>query len=132
MLRLREAKNSRKQGNIGLGCAIKWLWEQNYGIYIPLAESEDIDLVAEIDGKLCGIQVKTTYHKSPDGIYMVNLLVSGGNRSGTGKVKHFDPSKVDYLFAVTDEGKMYFIPSRVIEARSFFSLGEKYALYQVE
>jgi hypothetical protein len=125
-------KNSKKQGNIGLAHAILWLEKHDYQVYIPLTDSQDADLVADIDGKLCRIQVKTTYFKSPYGIYKANLRVSGGNRSGTGKVKLFDPSKVEYVFVITEEEDKYFIPTRVLEVRNSLALGEKYALYKVE
>jgi hypothetical protein len=58
--------------------------------------------------------------------------VLGGNRSGTGKVKYFDPQRVDYVFVVTAVGEKYLFPSGIIETRTAITLCEKYALYKVE
>jgi PD-(D/E)XK nuclease superfamily protein len=132
MLGLRTQRNSKIQGNIGLATAILWFEQNGYPTYIPLTDSQEDDLVVRINGKLCGVQVKTTYHKTPSGSYEVNLRVSGGNRSGTGKIKHFDPSEVDYLFVVTDTNEKYLIPSVHIDARRAITLWDKYAQYRVE
>ena len=88
-------------------------------------------MVADVDGKLCKVQVRTTYYQSRYGLYVVELRVRGGNRSGAGKVKHFDPKLVDYLFAVTDAGDMYLFPSNEVTNRRSITLGEKYEAYKV-
>lgn len=132
MLLLQKQKNSKKQGDVGLAIAIAWFVENGYNVSIPLTDSQDYDLVVETRNKLSRVQIRTTYHKKPTGFYGVNLLVSGGNRSGTGKIKFFDPERVDYLFVVTETRDKYFIPSSHIAARRQLVLGDKYALYKVE
>jgi len=125
MLRLADMKNSRQQGDVGMAIAISWFARNDYCVAIPLTDSQDYDLVIERDNQFSSVQVRTTYYKKPNGIYQLNLRVSGGNRSGTGKTKHIDPDVVDYLFAVTNDGEMYLIPTGAIEARSILSLGVK-------
>lgn len=132
LLYLRNARNSKKQGDIGLVAAIYWFESNGYPVLLPLTDSQDYDLAADMDGKLCKVQVKTTYYRNRHGNYEVNLRVSGGNRSGTGKIKYFDSSLVDYLFAVTDSASKYLIPSVHIEATRSLTLGDKYAIYKVE
>jgi hypothetical protein len=123
--------NSKKQGDVGLGLAIAWLTTKGYTVCIPLTDSQDYDLVAEIDGKLSKIQVKTTSHKPKDkNAYVLNLRVCGGNRSGQ-TIKHFNSTLVDYVFALTEEGTRYFIPSSEINNGSTINLGEKYSSYIV-
>jgi PD-(D/E)XK endonuclease len=129
---LRNQINSKKQGDVGLGVAIGWFVRKGYHVSIPLTDSQDYDLVVEVDSHLCKVQVKTTYFQKYEDIYQVNLRVFGGNRSGTGKVKYFDPERVDYLFVLTEAGDMYFIPSHDIQSRSSMNLGEQYAPYLVE
>jgi hypothetical protein len=129
---LRNQINSKKQGDVGLGVAIGRFVRKGYHVSIPLTDSQDYDLVIEVDDQLCKVQVKMTYYQKYEDIYQVNLRVFGGNRSGTGKVKHFDPERVDYLFVLTEAGDMYFIPSRDIQSRSSMNLGEQYAAYLVE
>ncbi|MDX2161100.1 MAG: group I intron-associated PD-(D/E)XK endonuclease [bacterium] len=132
-LLLRQQKNSKLQGDIGLAVAIGWLCGNGYSVAIPLTDSHDYDLVIHDGKRFYSVQVKTTYYRRPEtGNYSVNLRVSGGNRSGTGKVKLFNPETVDYVFAVTEEGHLYFIPSKMITARNSLSLCEKYAEYRVD
>jgi hypothetical protein len=117
---------------VGLAWAIKWFTENGYLVSIPLTDSQDYDLVVDHAGTLYKVQVRTTYSiKRPSGNYQLNLQVTGGNRSGTGKVKHFDPSKVDLIFALTNAGTMYLIPSIEVEARRSLSLCHKYNRFRV-
>lgn len=88
-------------------------------------------MIEEEDGRLAKVQVKTTYYQSVYGIYLANLKIAGGNRSGTGKVKPFDPTKVDYLFVITEKWDMYLIPAQNIKARKVLSLGELCEEYRV-
>lgn len=131
MLSLDQQQNSKQQGDVGLGLAIAWFACNGYRVSIPLTDSQDYDLVVEQSYKLFTVQVRTTYHEKYAGIYQLDLRVSGGNRSGTGKIKYLNPDHVDYLFAVTDAGDQYLIPSNEIEARRSINLGEKYAQYKV-
>jgi hypothetical protein len=130
-LLLRKQKNSKQQGDIGLGTAIAWFVQNGYRVSIPLTDSQDYDLVVEVNGNFYGVQVRTTYYKRPNGVFAVNLRVSGGNRSGTGRIKHFDPDSVAYLFVVTEFGDKYFIPSNAIVARNSLTLCDKYEQYRV-
>jgi hypothetical protein len=131
MLNLRGAKNSKEQGNIGLATAIWWFETHGYRVFVPLTDSQDEDLVVKMADRFYSVQVKTTYFKTEHNLYKVNLVVSGGNRSGSGKVKLFDPSKVDYVFVVTEDREMYLIPTGAIETSRSINLGKKYAEYQV-
>lgn len=132
MLSLETRGNSRHQGDVGLAIAIAWFHKHGYLPAIPLTDSQDYDLIVDDDHNLYKVQVRTTYYKTPHGIYQVNLQVSGGNRSGTGKVKPFDPARVDYLFVVTNNEDLYLFPSADIKARRALNLGEKYVQYKVE
>jgi hypothetical protein len=129
---LRSQRNSKKQGDVGLGVAIGWFVKNDYPVSIPLTDSQDYDLVIEEpDGRLAKVQVKTTYHQSAYGIYKANLKVAGGNRSGTGKIKRFDPTKIDYLFVVTEVWDMFFIPAEAVKSSLQISLGDKCEEYRV-
>jgi len=129
---LRDQRNSKKQGDVGLAVAISWFAKNDFPVSIPLTDSQDYDLVIEdLDGSLRKVQVKTTWHQAYDGIYQASLKVAGGNRSGTGKVKLFDPSKIDYLFVVTEMWDMFFIPANAIKSRRTINLGEQYEEFRV-
>lgn len=128
-MKLRGHKNSKKQGDVGLGVAIAWFTAEGHTVCVPLTDSQDYDLVID-DGRLNKVQVKTTtVHQ--DGSYVVELRTSGGNRSGTGKTKKFDSTQIDILFVVTDDGTKYLIPSSEISSTCRLSLGTKYRKYRL-
>jgi hypothetical protein len=63
----------------------------------------------------------------------VTLATSGGNRSWNGIGKKVDPNRFDYLFVLTGDGRRWFIPSTMLEARSSITLGgAKYAEFEIE
>lgn len=127
---LNSYKNSKKQGDAGLGVAIGWFTGQGYTTLIPLTDSQDYDLVVDMEGKLCKIQVKTTTC-IVKGHYYVGISVKGGNRSGLSKLKKFDNSESDYLFIVTGAGVRYLIPTAGITAKHTISLTMSYDKYKV-
>lgn len=122
--------NSKKQGDVGLGSAIAWACKAGYTASVPLTDSQDYDLIIDQCGKLLRVQVKTT--GSRKGVhYRANLRVCGGNRSGTGKTKLFDPTTVDAVFILCEDGSEYFIPVWDEMPKTSINLGrlcEKYKL----
>jgi hypothetical protein len=126
---LREYKNTKKQGDAGLGVAIAWFTTQGFGVSIPLTDSQDYDLVID-DGTLKRVQVKTTTFKTEYGVYFVSLTVKGGNRTSAGLIKKFDKAKVDLLFVVTKDGESYLIPSGDVDTQTL-NLGEKYEKFRL-
>lgn len=123
-------KNSKKQGDAGLGAAIAWFTMRGYTVSVPLTDSQDYDLVVEIEGQLRRVQVKTTTHQR-NGKYVATLKVSGGNKSGTGATKTFDQEAVDFVFILTEDSSKYLIPSVSIEGKYAISLCEKYEKFAV-
>lgn len=124
-------ENSKKQGDAGLGVAISYFVLKGYTVFIPLTDSQDSDLVVDMDGVLKRIQVKTTKFKR-NGMYILNLRVFGGNRSGKGKVKLFNQTNNDYVFAFTNEGDRYLIPTEDLKGIvNSILLGNKYSKYKV-
>ncbi len=120
---LRNRKNSKQQGDAGLTTAIAWFDGNGYRVSIPLTDSQDYDLVVDDGDRLYRVQVRTTYYQPYEAIYQVHLIVSGGNRSGTGKAKYFDPKKVEFLFVLTDTGDKFLIPCDEITTRKSINLG---------
>ena len=110
---LKNQENSRKQGDVGLGAAIAWFTKKGYTTCVPLTDSQKYDLVVDMGKGLKRVQVKTTFFKKRSGHYVVTTKTCGGNRSGN-KTHYFDNVNSDYLFAFTEEGSMYLIPSRVV------------------
>jgi hypothetical protein len=94
--------------------------------------SPDIDLVTRIDGKLVGVQVKTS-RVVRNGRFDVMICTKGGNQSWGGLVTRFSPERCDWLFVLVADGRRWFIPSAAVEGTSGLRLGgPKYAAYEVE
>jgi hypothetical protein len=125
-------RNPRRQGDLGEFSAIEWLGSRGYPIAIPLGHSPDYDLIAEIDGRLVRIQVKTaTFIRNRR--FEVSLCTNGGNQSWSGLVKRFSPDRCDWLFVLVADGRRWFIPARAVEGGNSIMLGgPKYAAYEVE
>lgn len=124
-------KNTKAQGNIGIGEAIAYFLRCGQTVSIPINDSQDYDLVADIDGLLSKIQVKTTRCKTPYGIYTITLRNSGGT-SGTTNSRVCDSTDIDYVFCLTEQGTKYLIPFIELENnRNAINLGEKYEKFKV-
>ncbi len=129
--------NRRRQGDLGEASAIEWLTSKGALVFFPLGHSPDVDLIAELDGRLLRVQVKTCTGRirTPDGNqrWAVQLATLGGNQSWSGVSKKFDPSTVDYLFVLVGDGRRWLIPAVDVEGSVSISLGgRKYSEYEVE
>lgn len=74
----------REQGDIGELSAMEWLASQGAHIYVPLGHSPDIDLIAELGGRLIRVEVKTATHRR-DGRWAVLISTRVGIRAGLGR-----------------------------------------------
>jgi PD-(D/E)XK endonuclease len=124
--------NPRLQGDLGERSAVEWLWSIGAYVYIPFGHSPDVDLIADLDGRLLGIQVKTTtvFHGNR---WQTTICTRGGNQSWNGLVKRFSSNRCDYLLVVAGDGRRWFIPSHAVEGGAGLTLGgPKYATFEVE
>lgn len=124
-------KNSKKQGDAGLGQAIAYFTMKGYDVALPLTDSADWDLIVEIDGILKRVQVKTSSQISPKDVMVFNCDVKGGNRSGIEKSKTIQEQNWDLLFLHhLTTGKQALIPKEVITSKGQINLGgQKYNEY---
>lgn len=99
--------SSKKKGDIGMGVAIGYYTSMKYNVSIPLTDSQDYDLVVEIDKELKKVQVKyTSYQKN--GNYVAYFAVRGGTK---GKItKQAEDVDFDILFVTNDVGGRWSIP----------------------
>ena len=123
-------KNSKQQGDVGLGAAIAYYTQQGYTVCIPLTDSQDYDLIVDDGKKLNKVQVKSTASQTPYGVYSAGLRVCGGNQSWGGVVKKFNPKQVDLLFVLCDNGDSYSIPTSIVKCVNRINLGKKYQQYK--
>jgi PD-(D/E)XK endonuclease len=124
--------NPRRQGDLGEVSAIEWLVARGYPVWLPVGHSPDVDVVARIDGRLVGVQVKTCTVRRR-GRFEVTICTRGGNQSWSGLVKHFSPDRCDWLFVLVADGRRWFIPAAEVDGGSGIRLGgPKYAAYEIE
>lgn len=119
------------QGNIGLGKAIEYFTSHQISVALPLNDTQKYDLIADFNGRLQRISVKTSRNCTQYGTYVIQLRNCGGS-SGKGIVRPFDKTSCDYIFALTGDDKLYLIPSERIEAVNSITVGKKYTEFQVE
>jgi PD-(D/E)XK endonuclease len=122
----------RKQGDAGEVSALQWLISQGAAVYLPFGHSPDVDLVADLGGRLVRVQVKTaTFFRS--GRFELTLATRGGNQSWNGVVKTLDATRCDYVFAHVGDGRRWFIPATELGGGSSILLGgPKYEQFEVE
>ncbi|MFL5866682.1 MAG: group I intron-associated PD-(D/E)XK endonuclease [Thermoleophilaceae bacterium] len=124
--------NTREQGDIGEMSAMYWLATIGAIVSIPVGHSPDYDLIAELDGRLLRVQVKTStcwFRRR----WAVSICTRGGNQSWTGLVKRLDASRCDYLFVLTGDGRRWFIPASALGGGTTIHVGgPKYVEFEVD
>jgi hypothetical protein len=119
-------KNSKKQGDAGLGQAIAYFTSKGYDVALPLTDSADWDIIVEIEGRLQRVQVKTSYQLKESGTMIFNADVKGGNQSFNKPPKTIQDQTWDLIFLhhlVT--GKQALIPKDVLETKGQINIGGK-------
>ena len=127
-------KNSKKQGDAGLGQAIAYFTMLGWEVALPLTDSTDWDLIVQDDnGDLKKVQVKTSYQLR-NGVAVVDASVKGGNKSGTGKKKNIQDQSWDLLFVhhlITEQKAL--IPKESISSQGQVNIGStKYSAYLIK
>ncbi len=123
-------KYSNKEiGNASLGTAIGYFTNAGYIVSIPLNDTQDYDLLVDLDGNIKKVQVKGTSFKTKYDIYQVSLKSSGGTK---GKIyKTIKNTDVDLVFIATSDGGMYLIPKKEIKNTSSINLNDTYSKYRL-
>ena len=109
-----------------------WLASRGASVALPVGNNRHWDLVAELDGRVLRVQVKTS-RCFRVGRWQISVATRGGNQSWNGLTKFLDPTRFDYLFVQVADGRRWFIPAEHIEAVSGLRLGgPKYAKFEVQ
>jgi hypothetical protein len=126
--------NTKKQGDAGLGHAIAHFTQMGLTVAIPLTDSQDYDLIVEIDGCLKKVQVKTgTTYSSNGKSPIIYASVSGGNKSGNFKIKGISEQDWDLVYCWhIVENKKYLIPKDKLSTNGQINLGIKYVEFLLE
>ena len=112
------------QGNLGLAKAIEYFTSQGITVSIPLNDTQPYDLVADFNGKLQKISVKTGRSTKNGITYSVQLRNTGGGRKNGIRQVLFDNSSCDYLFIYTIDECLYLIPAPEVAVKSAITVGD--------
>lgn len=123
-------KTNKEKGNSSLGIAIGYYSSNGYTVSIPLNDTQDYDLIIDKDNIIKKVQVKSTSCKTKYGMYQVALKSCGGTKGTT--YKTVIDTKVDELFILTEDLKLYIIPINIIKNKSTLNLCDKYEKYRVK
>ena len=101
--------NSKRLGNIGEAKAIAAFVENQIPVYLPFGDNEKADLIAEFNGKLNKIQVKSS-EKAEDGKMIFSLVSSTAHRKNG--VKHiYTSDEIDFFVCYNlKRDKLFLIP----------------------
>ena len=119
------------QGNLGFGKAIEYFTSHGITVALPLNDTQKYDLIADFNGGLQRVSVKTSRHSTTEGRSYEVLLKNCGGISKGSKIRLFDNSTCDYLFIATGADKFYLIPANQISAKNSITVGVKYTEYEV-
>jgi hypothetical protein len=117
--------NSKQKGNAGIGAAIAYFTRQGYNILIPLTDSQDYDIVVDMDGLLNKVQVKYTTAKAPSGNYTIPLRSMGGTKGVC--YKTVIETDIDYLFCVTQDNDQYLVPIIELSNKNTITLSKEFS-----
>ena len=118
------------QGNLGFGKAIEYFTSHNITVALPLNDTQKYDLIADFNGGLQRVQVKTSRYTRNNTSYEVMLKNCGGTSKGS-KIRPFDNTTCDYVFVLTGNNKMYLIPTVEITATNTITVGNKYSEFEI-
>ena len=128
-----ESLNRMQQGDLGEARATYELVRLGYSLSKPLHVHLPYDFIADKDGILYRVQVKTSgvLKRKSTQAYECMVATTGGNRQ-INTTKWFDSSAVDLLFVMTADDRCWLIPTIDVTSSRTVTVGtEKYAKYQI-
>lgn len=120
---------NKEKENTALGMAIAYFASHGYTVCLPLNDTQDYDLVVQLENSFKSIQVKSSGCKTKYGVYQVALKSCGGTAGKT--YKTVVNTDIDYLFVFLANKEMYLLPKDAFSNESTLNLGNKYRNYQV-
>ena len=103
----------QEQGDLGEISAAEWFVTNGVCIALPFGHNPDWDLLAELDGRLVRVQVKTSSFQRK-GRWEVAVCTRGGNQSWTGVVKRLS------LIHISEPTRQKLISYAVFCLKKFF------------
>ena len=94
--------NTKRYGNIGEAMAVSLFVKHGIPIALPFGDNEKYDLIAEFNGKLNKIQIKTSISKTENGTVIFDVTSSSSHRKNGCKTK-YTRKDIDYFFCYNIE-----------------------------
>lgn len=101
--------NRKQIGRLGLSMAINYFTIQGYTVSLPINDTQWYDLIVEKDNQFFTVQCKATQTEND----LIDLRSTGGTK-GSVYDNVLNHSKLDYLFCVNKDLKMWLIPVKNI------------------
>ena len=101
--------NRKQIGRVGLSMAINYFTIQGYTVSLPINDTQWYDLIVEKNNQFFTVQCKATQTKNDS----IDLRSTGGTK-GSVYDNALNHSKLDYLFCVNKDLKMWLIPIKDI------------------
>ena len=101
--------NRKQIGRLGLSMAINYFTIQGYTVSLPINDTQWYDLIIEKDNQFFTVQCKATQTENDS----IDLRSTGGTK-GSIYDNVLNHSKLDYLFCVNKDLKMWLIPVKDI------------------
>lgn len=99
--------DTKRYGNIGESIAISSFVKYGIPVYIPFGDNEKADLIAEFNGRLNKIQVKTSI-KATNGKMFFDVTSSTTHRKN-GIHRRYTSEEIDYFFCYNIERDKSFL-----------------------
>jgi hypothetical protein len=112
----------RAQGDRGEMAAMAWYAAHGAFVFAPLGHSPHCDFIAEMDGRLARVQVKTSGCRR-NNRWVVSVCTRGGNQSWNGLTKRLDATRFDELFILVADGRQWRVPAPEVDGRSSLNVG---------
>lgn len=114
---------TKQIGNIGESRVLFEFVKRGIPVYLPFGDNESADIIADFNGKLNKIQVKTTTFEKTPGSIEFNIAK---RPTGEGKRIAYNDNQVDYfaLYAVNLD-EVFLVPFSRITSKSTFTIRYK-------
>ncbi len=120
---------NKEKGNSGIGVAIGYFTTEGNIVSIPINDTQDYDLVVDIENSLKKVQVKATTEKERSGATRVSLASNGGTKGV--RYKTVSETDIDLVFVVNELQEKWIIPKEIVTVKTYLTLGKKYSRYKV-
>lgn len=120
------------KGNMALGNAIAYFTKEGYTVSIPLTDTQEYDLVVDINGELKKVQCKYTSTREKSGNFRIDIRVRGHkNASGDYYCKIMNYNEVDYVYALTEDMDSYLIPVELFVGKQQLTLNSNHIEFKL-